>query len=108
MKKLIFVHRMGLTLLLSLWMAAGCQPKQRNIEMTAPVAKKIDKKLTIHGHTRIDPYYWLRDKEDPEVIAYLEAENAYTEAMMKDTKDFENQLYNEIVGRIKQDDQSVP
>ena len=76
--------------------------------MTTPVAKKIDKKLTIHGHTRIDPYYWLREREDPEVIAYLEAENAYTEAIMKDTKDFENQLFKEIVGRIKQDDQSVP
>lgn len=76
--------------------------------MTAPVAKKIDKELTIHGHTRVDPYYWLREREDPEVIAYLEAENAYTEAMIKDTKDFEDQLYKEIVGRIKQDDQSVP
>ena len=76
--------------------------------MKAPVAKKIDKELTIHGHTRIDPYYWLREREDPEVIAYLEAENAYTEAMMKDTKDFEDELYKEIVGRIKQDDQSVP
>jgi len=76
--------------------------------MTAPVAKKIDKELTIHGHTRMDPYYWLREREDPEVIAYLEAENAYTETMMKDTREFENRLYKEIVGRIKQDDQSVP
>jgi oligopeptidase B len=76
--------------------------------MTAPVAKKIDKELTIHGHTRMDPYYWLREREDPEVIAYLEAENAYTEAMMKDTREFENKLYKEIIGRIKQDDQSVP
>ncbi len=76
--------------------------------MTAPVAKKIEKELSIHGHTRIDPYYWLREREDPNVIAYLEAENAYTNAMMEDTKDFENQLYKEIVGRIRQDDQSVP
>jgi oligopeptidase B len=56
----------------------------------------------------VDPYYWLRERKDPEVIAYLEAENAYTDDMMKDTKDFEDQLYREIVGRIKQDDQSVP
>ena len=108
MKKLIFVPHMGLTLMLSFWMAAGCQQIQRKTDMITPYAKKIDKKLTIHGHTRIDPYYWLREREDPEVIAYLEAENAYTEAIMKDTKDFENQLYKEIVGRIKQDDQSVP
>ena len=108
MKKLIFVPHMGLTLLLSFWIAAGCQQLQRKTDMTTPVAKKIDKKLTIHGHTRVDPYYWLREREDPEVIAYLEAENAYTEAIMKDTKDFENQLYKEIVGRIRQDDQSVP
>ncbi len=95
-------------MLLSVWMAAGCQPLQQKTDMTAPVAKKINKELTIHGHTRVDPYYWLREREDPEVIAYLEAENAYTEALMKDTKEFEDQLYKEIVGRIKQDDQSVP
>ncbi|KPL15213.1 MAG: protease 2 [Bacteroides sp. SM23_62] len=97
-----------MALLFSLLIITGCQPSQRKIDMTAPVAKKIDKELTIHGHTRMDPYYWLREREDPEVIAYLEAENAYTETMMKDTREFENRLYKEIVGRIKQDDQSVP
>ena len=76
--------------------------------MSAPVAKKINKELTLHGHTRIDPYYWLRERDNPEVMAYLEAENAYTDSVMKDTKDFEQKLYQEIVGRIKQDDQSVP
>ncbi|KPL24822.1 MAG: protease 2, partial [Bacteroides sp. SM1_62] len=107
-KNLIFVPRTRLALLFSLLIITGCQPSQRKIDMTAPVAKKIDKELTIHGHTRMDPYYWLREREDPEVIAYLEAENAYTETMMKDTREFENRLYKEIVGRIKQDDQSVP
>jgi len=108
MKNLIFVPRLGLALLLSFLMATGCQQLQQKKNMTAPVAKKIKKELTIHGHTRIDPYYWLREREDPNVIAYLEAENAYTDAIMEDTKDFENQLYKEIVGRIRQDDQSVP
>ena len=108
MKNLIFVPRIGLALLLSFSMATGCQQLQQKTDMTAPVAKKIEKELSIHGHTRIDPYYWLREREDPNVIAYLEAENAYTNAMMEDTKDFENQLYKEIVGRIRQDDQSVP
>jgi oligopeptidase B len=108
MKNIIFVPQMGLTLLLSFWITAGCRQLQQKTDMTAPVAKKINKELTIHGHTRVDPYYWLRERENPEVIAYLEAENAYTDAMMKDTKDFEGRLYEEIVGRIKQDDQSVP
>ncbi len=73
-----------------------------------PTAKKIDKKLTIHNDTRLDPYYWLNERENPEVIAYLEAENEYKEAMLAHTKGFQNDLFEEIKGRIKQDDQSVP
>ena len=64
--------------------------------------------MTIHGHTRVDNYYWLKDRENPEVIEYLKAENAYEEAMMKHTEPLQNQLFNEIVSRIKQDDMSVP
>ncbi|MDX1629576.1 MAG: oligopeptidase B, partial [Fulvivirga sp.] len=73
-----------------------------------PSAKKIAKALTKHGHTRTDHYYWLNDRKDPQVIKYLEAENAYTEAMMKHTEMFQQKLYDEIVGRIKKDDESVP
>jgi oligopeptidase B len=73
-----------------------------------PIAEKKPKELIIHGDTRIDPYYWMKDREDPEVIKYLEEENAYREAMTVASKDFENSLYEEIVGRIKQTDQSVP
>jgi len=76
--------------------------------MEAPVAKKIPRELTIHGHTRIDHYYWLNDRENPEVIAYLEAENAYREHIMKGTEDLQKSLYEEMVGRIKQTDMSVP
>jgi oligopeptidase B len=76
--------------------------------MDAPVAAKKPKKLTIHGHTRIDDYYWLRERENPEVIAYLEAENAYRESVMEGTEQFQKDLFEEIVGRIKQDDKSVP
>jgi oligopeptidase B len=76
--------------------------------MEAPVAAKKPKELTIHGHTRIDNYYWLKERENPEVIAYLEAENAYRESVMKGSKQFEEDLYHEMVGRIKQDDESVP
>ncbi|MBR6439694.1 MAG: S9 family peptidase [Bacteroidales bacterium] len=70
--------------------------------------KKIPHEMTVHGHTRVDNYYWLKERENPDVIEYLKAENAYEEAMMKHTEPLQNQLFNEIVGRIKQDDMSVP
>ncbi|OKL41815.1 S9 family peptidase [Pontibacter flavimaris] len=73
-----------------------------------PVAKKEPKELTTHGHTRIDNYYWLNDREDQEVIDYLNAENAYTQKMLGHTEELQQQLYDEIVGRIKQTDESVP
>lgn len=76
--------------------------------MKPPVAEKKPKELTIHGDTRIDNYYWLRERENPEVIAYLEAENAYRESVMKETVELQENLYDEIVGRIKQTDESVP
>jgi len=74
----------------------------------APDAAKKPKELTIHGDTRVDNYYWLRERENPEVIAYLEEENKYREAMMKGSKKLEKALYKEIIGRIKQTDVTVP
>jgi len=74
----------------------------------APVAEKKPHELTYHGHTRVDNYYWLREREDPAVIAYLEAENEYTGAVLKHTEPLQERLYNEIIGRIKQTDESVP
>ena len=85
---------------------SGCV--DNNNTMKPPVAKKINKELTAHDHTRIDPYYWLNERENQEVISYLEAENAYTSAMLKHTEEFQTELYDEIVGRIKQTDMSVP
>lgn len=76
--------------------------------MKQPKAKKIAKTLTKHNHTRIDNYYWLNDRENSEVIDYLNAENSYTEYMMKDTEVLQDEIYNEIIGRIKQTDVSVP
>jgi oligopeptidase B len=76
--------------------------------MKAPIANKQAKEITTHNHTRIDNYYWLNEKENPETIAYLEAENAYTEAMMQDTKVLQEQLFEEMKGRIQEDDFSVP
>jgi len=73
-----------------------------------PKAEKIPKELTIHGDTRIDPYYWLSQRDNPKVIEYLKAENAYKEAVMKHTEKLQDKLYNEIIGRIKKTDISVP
>jgi len=73
-----------------------------------PLAERKPHSTRIHGHTLEDDYFWLRDKQSPEVIKYLEAENAYTEEQMKATKDLQEKLYNEMLGRIKQTDLSVP
>ena len=75
---------------------------------TPPVATPIHHKLTVHDHTRIDPYYWLRKKNNPAVISYLEAENAYTEAVMAHTTELQHTLYTEMLGRIQETDLSLP
>src|ERR1700674_1775499 len=73
-----------------------------------PVAKKAPKTTEINGRTMVDNYYWLRDKKNPEVKAYLEAENAYTEAVMKPTEGLQKKLYDEMLSRIKETDVEVP
>jgi oligopeptidase B len=72
------------------------------------MAKKIPTKLEKHGHSRVDDYYWLRDRNDPEVLAYLAAENEYSDRIMAHTKPLEEKLFEEIKARIKQTDMSVP
>lgn len=76
--------------------------------LSVPTIAKKPTKLEKHGDVRIDDYYWLNDRENPEVIAYLEAENAYNDAMTAHTKDFQKDLFEELKGRIKEDDSSVP
>ena len=73
-----------------------------------PIAKEVAHEMTIHGDTRNDEYYWMRDRENPEVIDYLNSENAYREQIMKGTEKLQERLYEEIVGRIKKDVSSVP
>ncbi|MBT5186296.1 MAG: S9 family peptidase [Kordiimonadaceae bacterium] len=79
-------------------------------KMSAPIAKKVPYEMEIHGHKRVDDYYWMRDDErkDTEVLAHLEAENKYLKSVMAHTENFQKNLYDEIVGRIKKDDNSVP
>jgi oligopeptidase B len=77
-------------------------------KVSAPIADKIEKKLTIHGDVRIDSYYWLNQKENPKVIDYLNAENNYYNAKTAHTKKFQEDLFEEMKSRIKEDDESVP
>ena len=84
-----------------------------------PVATKKPYEMTEHGNTRIDNYYWMRltdeqksakeyDKQAQEVVNYIDFENSYTESSLSHTKIFQNNLFEEIIGRIEQDDESVP
>ena len=88
---------------LILMSCSGPQDKAR-----PPVAEKIEQQLIMHGDTRIDFYYWMRDREDPAVIDYLNAENEYLEAVMSHTESLQQKLYDEMLGRIKQDESSAP
>jgi len=76
--------------------------------MKAPIAPKKPELLEIHGHQRNDQFYWMKDRENPAVIEYLNAENEYLKTALKSTVEFQNQLFEEMKGRIKEDDQSVP
>ncbi len=73
-----------------------------------PVAKKVPKSVTMFGDKRTDYYGWIREKATPDTIAYLEAENAYAEAVMKPTAELQKKLYDEMLGHIKQTDVNVP
>ena len=73
-----------------------------------PVATQKPRVLEAHGDRRVDPYYWLRDKSDPQVVAYLEAENAYADAVLAGAAALEQRLYREILGRVQETDYSAP
>src|ERR1700686_5320397 len=73
-----------------------------------PVAKKVPKTTEINGRDVVDNYFWLRDKQNPEVAAYLQAENAYTDGVMKPTEGLQKKLYDEMLSRIKETDVEVP
>jgi len=73
-----------------------------------PVANKVPKVDTLHGDIRQDDYFWLREKDNPDVLAYLKAENAYTDEVTAGSKAFQESLYQEMLARIKEDDSTVP
>ena len=76
--------------------------------MNPPIAKQKNHVLTLHGHDRVDPYYWLNNRTSPEVIAYVTAENDYTEAGMAHTQSLQHKLFNEMLSRVKETDEEVP
>lgn len=93
---------------LFMMLAISCTQSTKMEEPQAPLAQKIPTELSMHGHTRIDNYYWLNERENPEVIDYLNAENDYTEKVLAHTKNLQDELFNEMKGRIKEDDSNVP
>ena len=84
----------------------SCDPPKK--EIAAPVAKIEPTELTKHGHTRVDNYFWMKNRDTEEVLNYLNAENDYTQSSMQETEQFQADLYDEMLGRIKQTDNSVP
>ena len=112
-KPIMKIIRFSLILLVTL----SCVEKRDKFK--APIAKKMNNKITTHGHTRIDNYFWMRlsdeqkeavspDTQTNDVLDYLNTENEYLKSVIKSTDDLQDSLYQEIVGRIKQDDESVP
>ena len=103
------MHRLRLSILpaaLSIVAAAFSTSSAQNVSPpTAQIKPKVD---TLHGDVRVDNYFWIREKSNPDVIAYLNAENAYTEAKMKHTEALQQKLYDEMLSRIKENDVSVP
>ncbi len=83
------------------------QPMNNKLYPEPPTAPERPVNFEEFGNTRIDPWFWLRDKNNPEVIEYLKAENAYCDTVMADTRELQEQIFNEIKNRIKEDDESV-
>lgn len=106
------MKRLTISIIITLsifYITISCTDKKiTKFTATPPVAEKIPKELKIHNHSRIDNYYWLNQRDNPKVIDYLKAENSYLDTMMSHTNDFQKSLFDEIVGRIKQTDESVP
>jgi oligopeptidase B len=83
-------------------------PATADESVKPPAAKKVRRVATLHGQPWTDDYFWLRDKANPDVAGYLEAENAYTDAVMRPTEDLQATLYKEMLSHIQETDVSVP
>ncbi len=83
-------------------------PHSRYAEIVLPETRKNPVELTLHGHTRVDDYFWMNDRDNPDVISYIEAENEYLNTVLSHTKGLQDKLFEEMRSRIKEDDSSVP
>ena len=101
----ILVHAVAT---ISIVVASSSTTRLAAQDLTPPSAKVIARIDTLHGDIRTDNYFWIREKTNPDVISYLNAENAYTAAKMKHTEALQQRLYDEMLGRIKETDLSVP
>ena len=99
---------LSLLFLLPISLNGMIEAQTNSTQPAPPVAKKTPKRTTIHGETLTDNYFWMREKNSSEVIKHLEAENAYTDSFMKPLEAFQEKLYKEMLGRIKQTDLTVP
>ena len=103
------------SLIIAALLLASCHVNKKEVSITKqsdfpapPVAQVIPDTFTNFGQKRIDPYFWIKDKTNPEVIDYLAKENSYTDIVMSSTETLQETIYNEIIGRIKEDDESYP
>jgi len=105
MKKLVCLLLIGIPFFFTL---RGTMAQTIDTSIKPPEARKIEKDTNIHGEVLVDNYYWMREKTNPDLIHYLEAENAYTNALMKPTEAFQGALYQEMLSHIKETDVNVP
>lgn len=101
----LFVQNLIFTLIFFTMISCSNQSSNKK---SPPEAEKIKKELTIHDHTRVDPYYWLNQRDNPDVIRYIEKENDYLQKGLEDTESLQQELFNEMKSRIKEDENSAP
>jgi len=104
----LFALMLGLQYLMGAAMPESSTADEISALPDPPLAKRVPRTTVVHGDTLFDDYFWLREKSDPEVTSYLEAENSYTAAVMKPTEPLQETLYKEMLARIQQTDLSVP
>src|SRR6516225_11357233 len=106
------MSRIVAALLVTLCCSGCSRPVEKIMSLSGlpdpPVAPKKPHETTVHGRTLSDDYFWLRDRKDPDVTAYLKAEDAYADAVMKPTAALQETLFQEMLGHIKQTDETVP
>ncbi len=110
-RRALYTTSLALAPFFALLACAGSSRSSTGTAAGLPEAPRADVRptpLTAHGETRVDDYYWLRERTDADVIAYLEAENAYTDAALAGTVELQQELYDELVGRERQDDSTPP